>query len=70
MVDMTFEDVAKAAEQLSDEERAALIERLQASLAEPSGKKRPLLDFPVDDLGPWPEALTLRREDLYGDDGR
>lgn len=28
------------------------------------------LDFPVDDLGPWPEGLSLRREDLYGDDGR
>jgi hypothetical protein len=28
------------------------------------------LDFPVDDLGPWPEGLSLRREDIYGDDGR
>lgn len=28
------------------------------------------LDFPVDDLGPWPEGLNLRREDMYGDDGR
>jgi hypothetical protein len=28
------------------------------------------LDFPVDDLGPWPEDLSLRREDLYGDNGR
>ena len=28
------------------------------------------LDFPVDDLGPWPERLSLRREDMYGDDGR
>jgi len=27
-------------------------------------------DFPVDNLGPWPEGLTLRREDLYGDDER
>lgn len=27
------------------------------------------LDFPVDDLGPWPEGLSLRREDMYGDDG-
>ncbi len=22
-----------------------------------------LLDFPVDDLGPWPDNLSLRRED-------
>ena len=28
------------------------------------------LDFPVDELGPWPEELDLRREALYGDDGR
>ncbi len=33
-----------------------------------SGKEP--LDFPVDDLGPWPEGLSLRREDMYGDDGR
>ncbi len=26
--------------------------------------------LPVHDLGPWPEGLSLRREDLYGDDGR
>jgi hypothetical protein len=29
-----------------------------------------LSDFPVDDLGPRPENLTLRREEMYGDDGR
>ncbi len=28
------------------------------------------LDFPVDDPGPWPDGLSLRREDMYGDDGR
>ncbi|WP_207787570.1 DUF2281 domain-containing protein [Candidatus Thiosymbion oneisti] len=33
-----------------------------------SGKES--LDFPVDDLGPWPDGMSLRREDLYGDDGR
>ncbi len=21
-------------------------------------------DFPIDDLGPWPEGLSLRREDI------
>ena len=26
--------------------------------------------LPVHDLGPWPEWLSLRREDMYGDDGR
>lgn len=32
-------------------------------------QKEPLA-FPVDDLGQWPEGLSLRREDMYGDDGR
>jgi hypothetical protein len=27
-------------------------------------------DFPVDDVGPWPEGLSLRREDMYDDWGR
>ena len=27
-------------------------------------------DLPTLDLGPWPEGLSLRREDMYGDDGR
>jgi hypothetical protein len=27
-------------------------------------------DFPVIDVGPWPEGVLLRREDMYGDDGR
>ena len=26
--------------------------------------------WPTIDLGPWPEGLSLRREDIYGDDGR
>jgi hypothetical protein len=28
------------------------------------------LEFPVIDVGPWPEHLSLRREDLYDDWGR
>jgi len=28
------------------------------------------LGFPVDDLGSWPQGLSLRREDMYGDNGR
>jgi hypothetical protein len=27
-------------------------------------------DLPSHDLGAWPEGMSLRREDLYGDDGR
>lgn len=38
-------------------------------------RQLPILPFDVDalpklDLGPWPEGLSLRREDMYGDDGR
>jgi hypothetical protein len=32
--------------------------------------KRPPLDFPVDSWGPWPENLSLRREDMYDEWGR
>ena len=27
-------------------------------------------DLSRHDLGPWPDGLSLRREDIYGDDGR
>lgn len=27
-------------------------------------------DFPIIDVGPWPAGLSLRREDMYGDNGR
>jgi len=30
----------------------------------------PLGDLPLHDFGPWPEDLSLRREDMYGDWGR
>lgn len=33
-------------------------------------EKRPPLKFPVDHYGPWPSHLSLRREDMYGEDGR
>ena len=33
-------------------------------------KTTSLDDFPTIDLGPWPAGLSLRREDMYGDDGR
>ena len=28
------------------------------------------VDLPLDDVGPWPAGLSLRREDLYDDAGR
>lgn len=32
--------------------------------------ERSLADFPVHDVGPWPDNLSLRRADLYGEDER
>ncbi|MDQ3705818.1 MAG: hypothetical protein M3437_11440 [Chloroflexota bacterium] len=34
-----------------------------------NGKQKPI-EFLVLDLGPWPEGLSLRREDMYDDWGR
>jgi hypothetical protein len=41
-------------------------------IEEPPPPKRPfsINDLPTDDLGPWPENLSLRREDMYDDWGR
>jgi hypothetical protein len=33
--------------------------------------KTPIMEgFPRHDVGPWPEGFTVRREDIYDDDGR
>ncbi len=37
---------------------------------EERSETRPPLDLPVHDVGPWPEGLSLRREDMYDDWGR
>ncbi|HEY8874381.1 MAG TPA: hypothetical protein VIM52_15210 [Stellaceae bacterium] len=37
---------------------------------QPAKKPFDVNDLPEHDLGPWPEGLSLRREDMYGDDGR
>jgi|YNPBryBLVA2012_1023415.scaffolds.fasta_scaffold14374_2 hypothetical protein len=33
-------------------------------------KKRPPLNFPVDDWGAWPADFSTNREDLYDDEHR
>ena len=37
---------------------------------QPTQKQHQPFQFPVDDYGPWPVDLSLRREDMYGDFGR
>jgi hypothetical protein len=64
MRDITLDEVLKLAEQLTAQEQAKLIERLQEKQ-----ETHPPFNFPVIDLGPWPENVSLRREDWYDDDG-
>ena len=37
---------------------------------QPPSEPQALEDFPLWDCGPWPADLSLRREDMYDDDGR
>jgi hypothetical protein len=41
-----------------------VIESREADLA------RTRFVFSAHDVGPWPEGFTVRREEIYGDDGR
>ena len=38
--------------------------------AVPTPSQRLPLDLPRHHVGAWPENVPLRREDMYGDDGR
>ena len=51
---------------LPGEHRAVLV----IEETSPSTTIQTLDDFPVHDLGPWPDGFSLRREDLYDDWGR
>ena len=63
-IDATPYREISSVKEIIDENKALPLERTQYE------HPRPPLDFPVDDYGPWPERLSLRREDLYDDDGR
>jgi hypothetical protein len=45
--------------------RAVLVVEGQAS-----AMARAPLTFSAHDVGPWPQGFTVRREEIYGDDGR
>lgn len=38
--------------------------------SQPPRKLFDVNDLPTVDLGPWPDGISLRREEIYGDDGR
>lgn len=63
-----IQDVVNMSNYLSTEELAELIRVLQARLDIAASPQQDLSDFPVIDLGPWPEHLSLRREDMYDDE--
>ena len=65
---MTIEQILRAVGQLSTEERETLLERLQT--IRQTRANSILDDIPIIDVGPWPENLSLRREEMYGDDQR
>jgi hypothetical protein len=67
MESLTVETLVRLAEQLSDDEQAELIRRLEA-LRPPH--QRPSQSLRVFHVDYFPENLTLRREDEYGDGER
>jgi len=44
--------------------------RVAVVIDEPVANSKSLDDFPTIDVGPWPDELSLSREDMYGTDGR
>lgn len=63
---VTLDQVIHMVNQLTPDEQEKLTEYLELQK-----KKRSILDdIPVVDVGPWPEGLSLRREDMYGNNER
>lgn len=63
----TVETLVRLAEQLSEEEQTELVRRIEALLLPRQRPSQTLRVFHVDH---FPENLSLRREDEYGDDER
>ncbi len=63
----TVEALVRLAEQLSEAEQEELVRRLEALLPP---RQRPSTTLRVFHVNHFPEDLTLRREDEYGDDER
>ena len=67
MASLTVETLVKLAEQLTDDERVELLHRIEALLPQ---RQRPSETLRVFHVEHFPEDMTLRREDEYGDDER
>jgi hypothetical protein len=58
------------AERIAEVEDFVDFLRARATRRKETATDKEPLDFPVISVGKWPEGLSLRREDMYGDDGR
>ena len=58
---------ALPAEQIAEVED--FVDFLKQRASKKTAQHEPL-DFPTMSVGKWPEDLSLRREDMYGDNGR
>ncbi|MBZ0315160.1 MAG: hypothetical protein K8L91_01985 [Anaerolineae bacterium] len=74
MTDAVLNEVLRLIQQLDKAEKRLIIEQLQADEIEDEVKSKPdladdedFVDWPMLDLGEWPEDLSLRREDIYDD---
>lgn len=55
---------------VTDGERAGQAGTTMESRGSEERKRQFIEDWPVHHVIDWPEGLSLRREDMYGDDGR
>lgn len=66
--DHSISDIAPDGVPLGEHEVAITVAPAATAPKRP-GKPFTMEHFPVHD-GPWDDSISLRREDLYGDDGR
>jgi hypothetical protein len=66
----TLDQAVALARRLSPTDQLRLIGLLAPQVARDLEGQRALPPFPVIEGGAWPADLPLRREELYGDDGR
>jgi len=57
-------------ELLRNKAEALIYETLRQTAEGSDLRNSDLSDFPVDSYGSWPDDLSLRHKDLYGDDER
>ena len=70
LITVALDGTVSTATPLGVGEYTAQIEVPDTSASHPAGEPVDVDDWPVHDFGPWPTGLSLRREDMYGDDGR